>query len=86
MNLQINANLTVSLQARSTFEDDKKVFAQYQAMIKDDTGNWVLDPSNSTPQVVQVADKTNFDVYVNSSNADQLGQCATAIGNSLQPA
>ncbi len=81
MNLIINDNLTVSLEAASQFFDIKKAFAQWKSMIKDVDGNWVLDPNDTTSLTCLVAEKDAYDAFMLLSDSDKQAAYANAIQN-----
>ena len=83
MNLQINANLTVWLQAISIFYDGQKVYVQWQAMKQNDSNVWELDAAKPTAQTALVTEKEGFTPFLALAETDKQTACANAIQNQI---
>ncbi|MCW3111357.1 MAG: hypothetical protein JWQ09_5863 [Segetibacter sp.] len=81
MNITVNANITVFLQAMSLIFDNYNIYVQWQMMVKDDMGTWIIDPANPNCIVGEMINtQTGMINFLNLAYADKI----TAITTFLQ--
>ena len=79
MNLQVNPNLTVYLEAASRFFGEKTIYIQWKEMVKDADANWSIDPTNTNSIVGMAVDPAGYDAFTKLSDADKVSAYVTFL-------